>query len=52
MTIQDFKTKWRDVALRESAVSQEHFIDLCQALDVDSPAGSDLVGSRYNERIR
>lgn len=47
MTIQDFKAKWRAVALKESAASQEHFIDLCRALGMQTPAEADSAGAFY-----
>ena len=47
MTIQDFKAKWGAVALKESAASQEHFIDLCRALGMQTPAEADSEGAFY-----
>ncbi len=47
MTIQDFKAKWRNVGLKESAASQEHFIDLCHALGMQTPADLDSDGAFY-----
>ena len=43
----DFAAKWRDNARRESASSQEHFIDLCRLLGVPTPAEADPSGESY-----
>lgn len=43
----DFAAKWRDNARRESASSQEHFIDLCRLLGVQTPAEADPSGESY-----
>ncbi|MDE2989428.1 MAG: class I SAM-dependent DNA methyltransferase [Chloroflexota bacterium] len=37
----DFAAKWRENARRESASSQEHFIDLCRLLDLPTPNEAD-----------
>ena len=42
-----FAAKWRDNARRESASSQEHFIDLCRLLGVQTPAEADPSGESY-----
>lgn len=47
MTVQDFKAKWSNTALKESAASQEHFIDLCRALGMQTPAEADSEGAFY-----
>jgi len=43
----DFAAKWRENAKRESASSQEHFIDLCRLLSVPTPAEADPSGESY-----
>ncbi|MCY3923512.1 MAG: class I SAM-dependent DNA methyltransferase [Chloroflexi bacterium] len=43
----EFAAKWRENARRESASSQEHFIDLCRLLDVPTPAEADPSGESY-----
>ena len=43
----DFAAKWRENAKRESASSQEHFIDLCRLLGVPTPAEGDPSGESY-----
>ena len=43
----DFAAKWRDNARRERASSQEHFIDLCRLLGVQTPNEADPSGERY-----
>lgn len=43
----DFAAKWQDNARRERASSQEHFIDLCRLLDVQTPAEADPSGESY-----
>ena len=43
----DFAAKWRENAKRESASSQEHFIDLCRLLGVPTPAEADPSGESY-----
>lgn len=47
MTPQQFVTKWRESSLKESAGSQEHFIDLCRMLGERTPAESDPSGQWY-----
>ena len=42
-----FSAKWRENARRESASSQEHFIDLCRMLGVPTPNEADPVGEWY-----
>ncbi|MCY3570833.1 MAG: class I SAM-dependent DNA methyltransferase [Chloroflexi bacterium] len=37
----EFAAKWRENARRESASSQEHFIDLCRLLDLPTPNEAD-----------
>ena len=47
MTPQDFVDKWRDSTLKESAGSQEHFIDLCRMLGEKTPGEADPQGNWY-----
>lgn len=47
MTPQEFVEKWRQSSLKESAGSQEHFIDLCRMLGEKTPAESDPSGDWY-----
>ena len=44
----DFAAKWRENARRESASSQEHFIDLCRMLGVQTPNEADPTGEHYS----
>ena len=43
----EFAAKWRENARRESASSQEHFLDLCRLLNVPTPAEEDPSGESY-----
>ncbi|MXX48125.1 MAG: class I SAM-dependent DNA methyltransferase [Chloroflexi bacterium] len=43
----EFAAKWRENARRESASSQEHFLDLCRLLNVPTPAEADPSGESY-----
>ena len=43
----DFQQKWIGVTLKERSASQEHFIDLCHVLGVDTPASADPDGTFY-----
>ncbi len=43
----EFAAKWRDNARRERASSQEHFIDLCRLLGVQTPNEADAKGEWY-----
>ena len=47
MTPTEFITKWRASELKESASSQEHFLDLCRLLGEPTPAEADPKGERY-----
>ena len=47
MTPGDFIAKWRASELKESAASQEHFIDLCRLLGEPTPAEVDPAGEWY-----
>ena len=42
-----FATKWGRTELRESQGSQEHFIDLCRLVGVDTPAEADPKGEFF-----
>jgi len=46
-TIQAFQAKWRGVTLKERSASQEHFLDLCRALGMPTPAEADKTGAFY-----
>lgn len=43
----EFAAKWRDNTRRERASSQEHFIDLCRLLGVQTPNEADAKGEWY-----
>ncbi|NLD44197.1 MAG: class I SAM-dependent DNA methyltransferase, partial [Chloroflexi bacterium] len=47
MTPQQFVAKWRPSALKESAASQEHFIDVCRLIGHPTPAAADPSGSHF-----
>ena len=47
MTIQEFQAKWRGATLKERSAAQEHFVDLCRALGVPTPAEADPHGHFY-----
>ena len=47
MTLSEFIAKWRKVELKERSASQEHFIDLCNALDHPTPAAADPTGISF-----
>jgi len=47
MTPQQFISKWRSSTLKESAASQEHFIDLCRLVGQQTPAEADPDGSCF-----
>ncbi|MFZ5790131.1 MAG: class I SAM-dependent DNA methyltransferase [Pseudomonadota bacterium] len=47
MTPDEFIAKWRASSLKESAGSQEHFIDLCRLLGEPTPAEVDPSGESY-----
>jgi hypothetical protein len=46
-TIQALQAKWRGATLKERSASQEHFIDLCRALGMSTPAEADKAGAFY-----
>jgi len=48
MTPQEFVNKWRDVELKESSFSQEHFIDLCHLVGHQTPASLDPTGEIFS----
>jgi hypothetical protein len=43
----EFVNKWSKVNLKESAASQEHFLDLCRLLEHRTPAEADADGSSF-----
>jgi type II restriction/modification system DNA methylase subunit YeeA len=47
MTPEAFIAKWKASSLKESAGSQEHFIDLCRLLGEPTPAEADPSGENY-----
>lgn len=47
MTPQEFVDKWSHSELKESAGSQEHFIDLCHLLSEPTPAEADPKGQEF-----
>ncbi len=47
MTIQGFVAKWKGATLKERSAAQEHFVDLCHALGVPTPAEADPHGTFY-----
>ncbi|HLI13220.1 MAG TPA: type IIL restriction-modification enzyme MmeI [Alphaproteobacteria bacterium] len=47
ITTQEFIEKWRRVTLSESSASREHFLDLCDLLEVDRPAKADPTGKSF-----
>ena len=47
MTPSEFISKWQISELKESAGSQEHFLDLCQLLGEKTPAEADPDGAFY-----
>ena len=47
MTPRAFAAKWRENATKESAASQEHFIDLCRMLGEPTPNEADPTGETY-----
>ena len=44
LSAQEFVSKWRKSALKESAASKEHFIDLCRLIDHPTPAEQNAYG--------
>lgn len=47
MTPEEFREKWSAARLKESAASQEHFIDLCTLLEIEPPAKADPKGTWF-----
>jgi type II restriction/modification system DNA methylase subunit YeeA len=47
MTPEQFIAKWRASSVKESAGSQEHFIDLCRLLGEPTPVEADPSGETY-----
>ncbi len=47
MTVAEFITKWRHVALTERSSSQTHFLDLCRLVDHPDPVADDPQGDRF-----
>ncbi len=47
MTPDDFIRKWQGVTLREKQAAQEHFLDLCALVGVESPAKADPQGEWF-----
>lgn len=47
MDLPTFIAKWRRVDLPERAASQEHFLDLCRLLGVETPAELDPTGDIF-----
>ena len=47
MTPDDFIRKWDGVKLKEKQASQEHFLDLCALVGVNSPALADPEGAWF-----
>ena len=47
LTAAEFATKWSGSTRTERAASQEHFIDLCRMLGVQTPNEADPTGDCY-----
>ncbi|MGH6990257.1 MAG: hypothetical protein ACREE3_10210, partial [Stellaceae bacterium] len=47
MTPEEFIKKWRGSTLTERSASQQHFLDLCDLLEVPKPAEVDKTGAEY-----
>jgi len=47
MTPEEFIARWRNSTRTEKSASQEHFLDLCELLDVPKPAAVDPHGKEY-----
>lgn len=47
MTPAAFVAKWRSAELKERSASQEHFLDLCALLEVETPASADPKGEWF-----
>jgi hypothetical protein len=51
MTTAEFIQKWRATELKKRSASQEHFLDLCELLDIEKPASADPNDPRYTPSI-
>lgn len=47
LSAQDFVAKWSKATLKESAASQEHFIDICHLVGHPTPAEADPTGQTF-----
>lgn len=47
MTPEDFIDKWRKNTRTEKSAAQEHFLDICELLEVDKPASVDPSGTWF-----
>lgn len=47
MTPQEFVTKWKRVTAREKQTYQEHFLDICQLVNHQTPNDYDPTGTRF-----
>jgi hypothetical protein len=47
MTPEQFRDKWRGSTRTERSAAQEHFLDLCELLEVKKPAEADPHGTEY-----
>jgi len=48
MTPEAFIAKWRGSTLTERSASHQHFLDLCELLEVPKPAEADRHGTEYS----
>lgn len=48
LTPSDFARKWLEVTGTERATAQEHFLDLCRMLGVETPNEADPTGGTYS----
>ncbi len=46
-TVEQFIAKWERSELSESAAAKEHFLDLCDLLEIDPPAKADPAGKSF-----
>jgi len=47
MTPEQFVAKWRSSTRTVKSAAHEHFLDLCELLDVKKPAETDPHGTEY-----
>lgn len=47
MNAKQFVAKWKGCTLKERSASQEHFIDLCRLVGVQTPAEADPHGDWF-----